>query len=425
MAASLGESLLATRLAPVNDGGNGARVLIVGGGVAGIEALLAVRDLAEDRASVTLIAPDPDFVYKPLLVEEPFGLGPPEQHALEPLAEEHDSEFLLRGLESVDPEAHSVKLDDGSSLDYRFLVVCVGGRYKPAFEHAVTFPDARRPLRIDPLIDRAVKGSGRIAFVVPPSITWSLPLYEVALMTERRARERGDKVEAVLVTPEDAPLAPFGPVASEAVAELLEARGVESVCGCRTHEEGGELVLTPGGRRLEADVVIALPEMEGPRVKGLPSDDDGFLPIDQHARVRDTDDVYAAGDGTNFPIKQGGLATQQADAAAEDIAAQLGAAGEPQPFHPVLRGQLLTGDESLSMRSDVTGGAGAGEASLDRLWWPPHKISGRYLAPMLYHGETQTQGQPPGESIDVEVSLPMEWHEEPMALDPHRSPRID
>ena len=59
--------------------------------------------------------------------------------------------------------------------------------------------------------------------------------------------------------------------------------------------------------------------------------------------MRDLEDVFAAGDIANFPIKQGGLAAQQADAAAEAIAAEAGAQVDPQPFKPVLRGILLTG----------------------------------------------------------------------------------
>lgn len=406
-------------------GDNGARVVIAGGGVAGVEALLALRDLAGDRARLTMIAPDVDFVYKPLLVEEPFGLGPPEQYALEPLAEENGAEFMLRALSAVDPAEHRLELDDGSAVDYDYLVVCVGGRFVPAFAHAITFPNPEEPFSIDPVLDKAAAGSGRVAFVVPPSITWSLPIYEVALMTERRARERGMEAKITLITPEATPLAAFGATASAAVGELLGGRRIEAVCGERAHEEDGDLVLTPGDRRIEADVVISLPTMEGPAISGLPQDEDGFIPVDQHSRVRGADEVYAAGDGTNFPLKQGGLATQQADAAAEHIAHRLGAPVAPEPFRPVLRGQLLTGEASLHMRAEIAGGGGEGAASLDRLWWPPHKISGRYLAPMLHHGELHTQGRPPGETLDVEVALPQEWHVEPMTIDPHAPPKVD
>jgi sulfide:quinone oxidoreductase len=215
-------------------------------------------------------------------------------------------------------------------------------------------------------------------------------------------------------------------LASDAVAQLLRARGIEFLGGSSARETGSKsLLLTPGDRVLGPAEIVALPVMEGPAIPGLPSDEAGFLPIDEHARVKGVEDVYAAGDGTNFPIKQGGIGTQQADAAAEHIAHRVGATVTPEPFRPVLRGKLLTGDESVSLSAEVSGGRGGSEASPDSLWWPPHKISARYLAPLLYHGDVHEEPEPPRHSLDVEVALPKEWHEEPMALDPHEHPEID
>lgn len=257
-----------------------------------------------------------------------------------------------------------------------------------------------------------------MVFIVPPGVAWSLPLYEIALMTQRRASERGDEVKIAIITPESAPVAIFGPAPSAAVSELLHARGIEVFPGSTVRELGEEgIKLSPGDRTLEPAEAIGLPVMEGPAIDGLPADDSGFIPIDDHARVKGLERVYAAGDGTNFPIKQGGLGTQQADAAAEHIAQQLGADVAAEPFRPVLRGKLLTGDESLSLSSHVAGGGGEGVASADCLWWPPHKISARYLAPLLSHGDVHEDPEPPRRSLDVEVSLPKEWHEKPMTLD--------
>jgi sulfide:quinone oxidoreductase len=127
-------------------------------------------------------------------------------------------------------------------------------------------------------------------------------------------------------------------------------------------------------------------------LRGLPCDDDGFIPVDRHGRVPRAPDVWAAGDATNFPLKQGGLATQQADAVAEALAAELGAPVEAQPFRPVLRGLLLTGGAPLYLRSALSpsGRPASAESRVLRsrvsgraLWWPPGKIAGRYLAPLL------------------------------------------
>ena len=160
-------------------------------------------------------------------------------------------------------------------------------------------------------------------------------------------------------------------------------------------------------------MIISLPVITGPEIAGLPCDPQGFVPVDEYGRVEGVADVYAAGDGTDFPVKQGGLATQQADAAAEHIAADLGADLDPQPFKPVLRGQLITGTESLNLRYGLAGGQGEGAASPDYLWWPPQKVAGRYLAAWLGH-TNPTDLEPPDRSLEVEVAWPHDWHGTPL-----------
>ncbi len=403
----------------MNQGGetNRARVLIAGGGIAGLESLIALHHLAGDRVDLTMLAPRPDFVYRPLVVEEPFTSGGAEHRELAPIAAEFGARFLHHGVERIDADAHVAHLDDGSPIEYDAGVICVGGAFRPAFENAITLDvSGDRAALADLLTDLDPEAPARIAFVVPPSGAWPLPIYELALMTQRRARETGLlKLELVLITPEEAPLIVFGTTASEALSEILAARRIEVRASTRATEDGdGVLSLHPGGERLEVDRVVSLPLLEGPSVPGLPADEGGFIPIDGHARVKGAPDLYAAGDGTNFPIKQGGIGTQQADAAAEHIAARFGAEVEPQPFHPVLRGMLLTGGESLSLTHSLTGGAGEGDVSSDYLWWPPQKVSGRFLAPYLAGGVIEGQLDPPTAPLEVELALPQEWHAQPM-----------
>ena len=381
---------------------------------------MAVRDQAGGRAEITLVAPDPDFVYKPLIVEEPFSSQPAEQHALAPIAEEFDAKFIQQGVEEVRPKEHSAELADGSTLDYDKLILCIGARPRPAFPDVVPLRTDGTVLPIDSLLRETESSeSGVIAFVIPPGRTWPLPVYELALMAERRARELGVRnVECCVVTPEESPLIVFGRAASDAVSSLLSARGITTRTAVRVKEASeSEIVLAPGDERIEVGQMISLPVLEGPRLTGVPADQEGFIPIDDHARVRGADDVYAAGDGTNFPIKHGGIGTEEADAAAEHIAASLGAQIDPQPFRPVIRGKLLTGDDSLHMQHAVSGGRGEGTTSPDYLWWPPAKVAGRYLSAFLGQ-QTAGELEPPTHSLDVEVALPKEWHRDPMALDP-------
>jgi sulfide:quinone oxidoreductase len=219
-------------------------------------------------------------------------------------------------------------------------------------------------------------------------------------VAERRLR----KVQLKLVTHESRPLELFGTEASEAVRALLDERGIELVTDRVPLEARDGQLLTAPGSPVDAQCVVSLPRIEGPSVAGLPHDGNGFIPVDSHARVESLDGVFAAGDATTCPLKQGGIATQQADAASEAIAAELGAELEPQPFRPVLRGLLLTGAAPRYLRAEIAGGRGdEWSVSESALWWPPGKIAGRYLAPYL---ATELNAlETPRRGIDVEIAL--------------------
>ena len=125
----------------------------------------------------------------------------------------------------------------------------------------------------------------------------------------------------------------FGARASGAVGEMLALRGIAFHTATALRVEGGQLILEHG-EPIPAEAVVALPRLLAPQIAGLPGDEEGFIPVDEYGRVRGLGAVYAAGDATSFPLKQGGIATQQADAAAAAIAAELGFAVSPTPFPP-------------------------------------------------------------------------------------------
>ena len=78
-------------------------ILVVGGGIAGLEFLLALRDLAGDRVQMTLVAPEPDFVLRPMLIAEPFGLGVADRRPLSRIASDVGCELVPASVASVDP----------------------------------------------------------------------------------------------------------------------------------------------------------------------------------------------------------------------------------------------------------------------------------------------------------------------------------
>jgi sulfide:quinone oxidoreductase len=378
------------------------KVLVAGGGVAALEAVLALRAQAGGRVALTMLAPNEHFVYQPLSVGDPFALGSATRYPLARVARDLALELRAGSLASVDPETRTARTADGDDLHYDALLVAVGAEREAAYDHALTFRGQEDAELAHGLVQDVEGGyARRIAFVVPPGTAWSLPLYELALMTGARAREMSLDTELTLVTPEESPLAVFGARASDEVAGLLRDAGVTVETG--THaaiERTGEVLLRPGRGRVECDRVVALPRIVGRAVEGLPHDENGFIPVDEHARVPRVERIWAAGDGTTFPVKQGGIACQQADTAAADIARLAGTEVEAAPFRPVLRGQLLTGSTPRFMRHSLEGGLGEdSEVSPEPLWSPPSKVAGVYLAPYL--------GEVPEVEVEREPEVPL------------------
>jgi sulfide:quinone oxidoreductase len=383
-------------------------VLIAGGGVAGLEAMVALRELAEDRVLIELLAPEPHFWYRPLAVAEPFGLGRVYRFELAALASTVGADFSLDALASVDMDDRRVVTRKGRHLHFDSLLVALGAVPVPSIRGALTFRGPADVEAIRRLLENVEAGSvRRIVFAAPPGASWPLPLYELALLTKAHLAARAVDCVVQIVTPESAPLAMFGEAAAHAAIELLEERDID----IRLDEHAvsfaeGKLHLLRGGA-IDADAVVALPALRGPGIRGLPSDPRGFIPADEYGRVHGAPDVYAAGDATAFPIKQGGLAAQQADTAAQSIAADAGAPVSPEPFRAVLRGLLLTGGVPKFIRTDLAGwGEEAFQLGSDPLWWPPGKIAGRYLGPFLAaQGAHTASGEPPSGGIPVELDL--------------------
>jgi sulfide:quinone oxidoreductase len=369
--------------------GDKQRVLIAGGGIAGVEAALALRDLAADWVEVGLRDPRREFVFRPFAVGEPYGAARIFRYDLEQLAERCGASFHADGIVSVDAERQVAVTRSGNRLPYDYLIVASGARMLWAVPGAVTFWGVADEGRVGDLISSLRAGAlRRLILTMPGGCSWALPLYELALLgaTALAKADGFGTAQITIVTPEDAPLELFGRRASEQMGRLLEERGVEVITGAHpVRFAAGRLQVAPG-EEIEADSVISLPRLEGRRIGGIPHDARGFVAVDEHGRVTGLGGrVFAAGDVTAFPVKQGGIATQQADIAAEAIAAALGGPVAAQPFDPILRGVLWTGSEPRYLYGRPAGGRGETSSLREQPQWSAQngKVIGRYLTPFL------------------------------------------
>ena len=362
---------------------NPLRVLIAGAGLAAFEAALALRDLAGDRVTVELVAPEEEFVYRPLAVAAPFRVGEVKRFPLRRLVEAAGASLTQTTVQRVDGERKLVTTNDGQELAYEALLLALGTQPLEAIKGAFTFRGPQDGAELERILEQARSGRvRRLVFALPGEVTWPMPLYELAFLTRVHLTDRGvEEVAVEIVSPESAPLELFGVAASDAIRELLEIRGIKLTLDTVSMAVDDGWLQVSSGAPIRADQVIALPRLEGLPVEGVPHNGHGFVEVDEHGLVCGLSDVWAAGDLTSFPIRQGGLAAQQAEAAAESIAARAGADLEPRPFDPVLRGLLLTGLAPRYIRAEPSAEQFAFDT--EPLWWPPAKIVGRYLAPFL------------------------------------------
>jgi sulfide:quinone oxidoreductase len=393
-------------------------LVIAGGGVAALEALLALRKLVGDAVAITMLAPKAEFRMRPLSVTEPFGIGSPRRIDLLEFALEHDAYFRRDELAEVFPRDQSARTTSGAELPYDALLVAVGARLEEAVPGAVTFQDVADSGNLARLLaGLGERSAGRLVFALPAVPAWPLGVYDLALLARSSLRDHDlGGIEVMIVTPEHGPLELFGASASATVGELLDRAGITLRLRTTPTEFADGQLRLEGGGSIECDEVIAMPAPAGAAVAGLPTDELGFLPTDRLGRVHTLRNVFAAGDVTSYPIKQGGLAAQQADTAAASIAALSGAAVDPEPFRPVLRGALLTewGPRFMRVERDDADEPNS-IISSSILWWPPSKVAAKHLAPYLVEAADGTAGNGTLSDLDQPEG------EDPAAVDPgHR-----
>ena len=232
-------------------------------------------------------------------------------------------------LAGCEPEAHVVVDRRRRRRRFEYDALMRGRRGAAAARRAGGHHVRRAGRRRRPS-ERALEETSRMAFVVPPRLGLGAAGLRAgdhgrhrAAQPRARARDHG----------RDAGARPAGgvrrrgrrgdqPRCSPSAGSRC-ARGARAVAAADGDARGGGRAARarrPGHR-------AAAPDRAG-RSPGSRRTAHGFI-AGRRARAgaAASSDVYAAGDATTFPLKQGGLATQQADAAAETIAAELGAAG--------------------------------------------------------------------------------------------------
>jgi sulfide:quinone oxidoreductase len=326
-----------------------ARVLVLGGGFAGLESAFLLRSQIGDRADLTIVSESDDFLFKPNTIYIPFG-GDLES-LLIPLraaTAKREIAFVPARVRSIDSDRRQVHVA-GRQLGYDYLVIATGATMRPGeipglADHAETIwtPAEMLSLRAKlETLERRLRGGAyqTVLFAVPPDNKCAGPLYEMVFMLETWLRRRGlrDHAELVWTTYEDSFIQAFGPKLHDVVVEEFAERGIEGHLGERLTSVGPAAARYEDGTERFFDLMVSFPPYVAAfRSDDFPTDDRGFLKTDPDTRrVVGRERVFAPGDAGDFPVKQAFLAFLQADATAEAIASEIVGRERRLAFDPV------------------------------------------------------------------------------------------
>lgn len=398
-----------------------ARIVVLGGGFAGLESAFLLRARLGERADITLVSDRDAFLFKPNTIYIPFGAKP--ESLLIPLAKptaKRRIRFINDTFRELDADARTVRAGDWI-IPYDYLVVGTGSGMRPdeipgLAEHAETIwtPNEMSALgyRLERIAAEATTGERRrILFAVPPNNKCAGPLYEIVMMTETWLRRRGvrEHVDLIWTTFEGSYIQAFGPKLHEVVTGEFAERGIDGYTGWRISRVEPGVAHYENDRNLEFDLLVAFPPyVSAVRYGGLAADDRGFLQTDHETRrVRGQDRIFAPGDAGDFPVKQAFLAFLQADAAAETIAAEVEGRAPDGGFDAVSMCVMeefdratfaqvplrVTGDPDrpVEVRPDANG---AYKVGVSPLWRLGKKALGIYLPLRFGNGLPFHEGTP-------------------------------
>ncbi|HVA51194.1 MAG TPA: FAD-dependent oxidoreductase [Pirellulales bacterium] len=390
------------------------RVVVIGGGFGGLEAIFYLRHKLGERVDLTLVSDRPYFLFKPNTIYIPFGADPERfKIPLDRPARRKEITLVQDRVREIDPQNKTVS-GETSRLRYDYLVVATGAAMRPEEipglkEHALTLWTPDEMLALRAALQRTVAKARaherqRILFLVPPNNKCSGPLYELVMMIDTWLREQACRAEVELVwaTKEDGYIQAFGPRLNTVVAQEFEERKIEGHKGFVVTGIEPKQALFQNGERLAFDLLVSFPPyIAGNRYPSLPADERGFIPVvPDSRRVKGFEEIFSVGDAADFPIKQAFLALLQGDAAADHLAAEILRTKPQVNFEPMSMCVMeelnkatfaqvplkYTGD--LKNPVDVeTGDVEHYKVGVSPVWRLGKKVLGVYLPWRFGHGE--------------------------------------
>jgi sulfide:quinone oxidoreductase len=344
-----------------------AKVVILGGGFAGVVAAERLAAELGEEHEITLVSRSRRFVFYPALVRLAFGKCEPDDVSFD-LREtmlRRRVNFIESEVARFNPEERKVILAHGDvhgHLSYDYLIYALGRRLATEritgfYEHANHLLGVQEALQFRHAISSFHQGRAVIGEC--PGARLPVPVYETAFALAQLLEERGerDRTRITVVRP-DAP----GPIfddsgISSAIKDALTNRGIELVSDFPIETITQGALFSSNKHGVNFNLVMLVPPFQGSAVAsylGI-TDDESYVNVDWNMRVVGLERTYAVGDCVNFSgPKLGHMAVRQGEVAAANLAAEIAGHGPVSNYVHDMRVVIdQAGGESMYLHKDL------------------------------------------------------------------------
>jgi sulfide:quinone oxidoreductase len=298
------------------------RLLVLGGGTAGTMVVNKLRHrLDADQWQITVVDRDDNHHYQPGYLFLPFGQYTPDQiirsrHAFVP----DGVEFRIGEVDRIDADANSVRLADGTTLAYDYLVIASGVTPRPDQTPGMLGAEWRRSIFDFYTFDGAQSlataladfdGGRFVVHITDMPIKCPVAPLEFTFLADAYFRERGmrDRVEMVYVTPLSGAFTK--PISSAHLGSMLDERkvSVETDFLIERIDLETKNLVSFDEREIPFDLLVTVPLNMGADFvarSGL-GDELNYVPVDKHTLLsKKFPNIFAVGDASDIPASKAG-----------------------------------------------------------------------------------------------------------------------
>ncbi|MBT8198227.1 MAG: NAD(P)/FAD-dependent oxidoreductase [Acidimicrobiia bacterium] len=298
------------------------KLVVLGAGTAGTMVVNKIRPRLDTQEwQITIVDQDETHYYQPGFLFIPFGVYRPSdvvKTTREFLPQGVD--LVMSGIEVVEPEANKVRLTNGDTLDYDYLVIATGTHPEPDETPGLTDGEWRKSIHEFYTFDGAValaeklrtwEGGRMVINIMEMPFKCPVAPLEFTFLADWFFHEKGmrDQVELVYATP--LPGAFTKPIASEKLGHMLEDKKVtvEPDFYVERVDDEAKTLVSYDEREVPFDLLVTIPVHMGSAyvAKSGLGDELRHVPVDKHTFLsKKHDNIFALGDAAALPTSKAG-----------------------------------------------------------------------------------------------------------------------